>query len=341
MNYQFYLGIDIGKVTFDFALIDQQGTILSQGKVDNHSAAINAWIDEISNYTSSGEFWEKLLICMEHAGYYNAILLRCIQSQVQTSIWIESALQIKRSIGIQRGKNDRIDALRIAAYARDFQRKARLWKPKPKNLKRLSLLISHRDRIVKNLLSIGNVLKEEAQFIDPELHLEMEQINQPAMNALQSVLADFDQRIASILKEDILLSKQAKIVTSIPGFGKVIASKLIVATQGFTRFNNPRALACYAGIAPFEHRSGSSIKGKTRVSHFANKELKKMLHLAALVTIRKGNIMHDYYMKKVAEGKNKMSVINAVRNKLVHILMACMKNETTYNKNFNHSLVGT
>jgi len=66
-----------------------------------------------------------------------------------------------------------------------------------------------------------------------------------------------------------------------------------------------------------------------------------MIHLAALVTIRKGNIMHDYFNRKVAEGKNKMSVINAIRNKLIHILMACIKNNTTYQKNFNHSLERT
>ena len=59
-----------------------------------------------------------------------------------------------------------------------------------------------------------------------------------------------------------------------------------------------------------------------------------MLHLAALVTIRKGNIMHDYFYRKVAQGKNKMSVNYAVRNKLIHILLACIKNNTMYQKNY-------
>jgi len=338
MNYQFYLGIDMGKSTFDFALIDLEGTILHQGQIQNQTEAIVNWINKLTTEFSNKNLWNQLLVCMEHSGYYNAKLLQCLQVQVSTSIWVESALQIKRSIGIQRGKNDCIDALRIASYALDFQRKAKLWKPKSKSLERLGLLISHRDRIVKNLLSLSNTLKEEADFVEEELHLEMEEVSRPAIEALEQALAEFDLRIEVILEKDILLSGQAKIVTSIPGFGKVIASKLIVATHGFTRFTNARSLACYSGIAPFEHSSGTSIKGKTRVSHFANKELKKMLHLAALVTIRKGNIMHDYFNRKVAQGKNKMSVINAIRNKLVHILMACLRNNTTYQKNFNHSL---
>ena len=78
-----------------------------------------------------------------------------------------------------------------------------------------------------------------------------------------------------------------------------------------------------------------------KIGHFANKKLKKLLHLSALVTIRKNNIMIDYYQRKVAEGKNKMAVINAIRNKLIHILMACIKNDTIYQKNYKHSLVIT
>jgi len=338
MNYQFYLGIDMGKSSFDYALIDGEGTIHMQAKIDNNESSISAWMIELQQQFPLLNLWGQMLICMEHSGYYNAILMRCLQTREGCSIWVESALQIKRSIGIQRGKNDKIDALRIATYSLDFQRKARLWKPKTKNLKRLALLLSHRDRIVRNLMSIGNTLKEEEGFVDSDLHEEMELITRPAIDAVEASLAEFNRRIESILKEDIELSNQAKIVTSIPGFGNVIASKIIIATHGFTRLTDPRSLACYAGIAPFEYRSGTSLKGKTRVSHLANKDLKKMIHLAALVTIRKGNIMHDYYNRKVAQGKNKMSVINAIRNKLIHILMACIRNNTTYKKNFNHSL---
>jgi len=341
MDYQFYLGIDVGKTSFDYALIDGDGTIHCQGQVANTESAVQSWVIGLQLKFPMVDLWGKMLVCMEHSGYYNAIVLKILQTRKGHSIWIESALQIKRSIGIQRGKNDKIDALRIAVYSLDFQRKAKLWKPKAKSLARLELLLSHRDRLVKNIMSISNTLKEEIGFVDADLHEEMEQLSRPVIDELEKTLASFNARIEKILAEDVLLSDQAKIVTSIPGFGKVIASKLIIATQGFTRLTDPRALACYAGIAPFEHRSGTSIKGKTRVSHLANKDLKKMLHMAALVTIRKGNIMHGYFNRKVAEGKNKMSVINAVRNKLVHILMACIKNNTTYQKNFNHSLAVT
>ena len=336
MDFQFTLGVDMSKLTFDYALINQQGTILSQGQVFNNQADIYNWISQLEKEFEG--LWKKAIVCMEHFGYYSAHFLQALHYSAKANIWLESSLRIKRSAGIQRGKDDAIDALKIACYALDFQRNAQLWKPRKKNLDRLALLISHRDRLVKNLLSIHNPLKEEENFVDPLVHQEMEQITQPTINAIQKAIEQFDQRIAAILKEDIHLARQNQIITSIPGFGQVIASKLILATHGFTRIKTARKLACYSGVAPFPHRSGTSIRGKTRVSHLANKEIKKMLHLAALVTIRKNNIMHNYYQRKVGEGKNKMAVINAVRNKLLHILMACIHNDTIYQKKYHHSL---
>jgi transposase len=144
--------------------------------------------------------------------------------------------------------------------------------------------------------------------------------------------------IEALVSSDENLSRQSKIIQSIPGFGPVISSKVIEVTEGFSRLNNPRAFACYAGVAPFKHSSGSSVKGRTRVSHIANKEIKKMLHLAAMVTIRKKGIMRAYYMRKIAEGKNKMAIINAIRNKLIHILIACINKDTIYVKNYKKTL---
>lgn len=324
----------MGKSSFNFALMDQNESLLKEGVVKNQPDKITEWIKQLIDFKPDTDLFSSCLICLEHSGFYAYPLLKTLFANVTTDIWLESALQIKRSIGVQRGKNDKIDAQRIATYAVDFQRKATLWIPTSKSIDRLGLLISHRDRMVKYHMSLKNTLAEEIGFIDPDLHLEMEKITKPAMCEMKKAVQKYDDRIKALLEDDIQLAVQAKIIQSIPGFGQVISSKLIQITHGFTRLTNPRQLACFAGVAPFEHTSGTSLKGRTRISHLANKEIKKMLHLAALVTIRKGNIMHKYYTRKVAKGKNKMSVINAVRNKLIHILLACIKNNTMYQKNY-------
>lgn len=336
MNYQCYLGIDISKLTFDYCMLSSEGTILRRGEVQNNKADIQFWIQQLQGQLDVP--WNSILVCMEHSGYYNSILLKTLNESVRANVWVESSLQIKRSGGIQRGKDDPLDALRIACYALDFQRNARLWKPKTINQQRLALLVSHRDRMVKNLMSIRNSINEEEGMVNQEVHEEIQEVSSPAIQALQQAIDEFDSQIQKLLKEDEEMNRQSQIIQSIPGFGQVIASKLIIVTQGFTRLNNPRSLACFAGVAPFPHRSGTSIRGKNKISHFANKEIKKMLHLAALVTIRKNNIMHDFYHRKVSEGKNKMSVINAIRNKLIHILMALIKKNSMYQKNYHHLL---
>ena len=166
----------------------------------------------------------------------------------------------------------------------------------------------------------------------------MTQITQPVIDAIKQAIQDLELAIKTLIEKDSQTKRYREIIESIPGYGPIISAKLIEVTKGFTRLTQPRKLACYAGVAPFEYSSGTSVRGKTRVSHIANKDLKKMFHLAALVTIRKNGIMYDYYQRKVAQGKPKMAVINAVRNKLIHIMLACIKNDTIYQKNYQSNL---
>src|SRR5690606_36505633 len=90
---------------------------------------------------------------------------------------------------------------------------------------------------------------------------------------------------------------------------------------------------CQAGVAPFEHSSGKSIRGKTRVSHMADKSIKTLFHLAAMAVLnRKSSELKDYYERKIAAGKNKMSVLNAIRNKIIQRIFAVVQRGAPYQK---------
>ena len=129
------------------------------------------------------------------------------------------------------------------------------------------------------------------------------------------------------------LSKQAELIKSVPGVGKVLSWLLISKTDGFTTINCPRKLACYSGVVPFENQSGTSIYRKPRVSIFADKNMKSTLHLAAMSAIQNNEELKKYYKRKVEEGKNKMLVINAVRNKIIHRVFAVIKRQKPYEIN--------
>lgn len=106
-------------------------------------------------------------------------------------------------------------------------------------------------------------------------------------------------------------------MVSIKGIGKVTARFLIVYTMGFTAFESWRKFASYCGIAPFPHRSGTSIVGRTKVSRLANLEGKALLHQCALSAVISSPEMKAFYERRLAMGKSKMSTINIIRNKLV------------------------
>ena len=121
-----------------------------------------------------------------------------------------------------------------------------------------------------------------------------------------------------------------ELITSVKSVGDVLAIDLIVYTHGFTRMLDGRKLACYCGVAPFEYRSGNSIHGAPGTSKFANRILKTHLHMAAINAIRYHDELRNYYKRKLEEGKGKMNAINAVRNKLLHRVVAVVKRGTPY-----------
>lgn len=105
---------------------------------------------------------------------------------------------------------------------------------------------------------------------------------------------------------------------------------MVAYTNNFTRFRDARKFNCYAGLAPFEHSSGKSIRRKSRVSHLANKHIKCVLRLAAFVSVRYNQELKQYYERRVKEGKSKMSVINIIGSKLISRMFAVVRKQTPY-----------
>lgn len=121
---------------------------------------------------------------------------------------------------------------------------------------------------------------------------------------------------------------------SIKGVGKLVSIATIIKTRNFTRFDDARKFACYCGTAPFENTSGTSIRGKTKVSHLADKRMKSLLDLAAKSAIQYDKELRAYYLKRTADGKSKMSTINIVRNKILSRMFAVIKRQTPFVENY-------
>jgi len=158
----------------------------------------------------------------------------------------------------------------------------------------------------------------------------LERSSKKSIGSMAKEIALIDQKIKKVIQQNEDLSKKYKLATSVKSIGPVAGIALLVYTNGFTKFNSSKQIASYAGIAPFEHSSGTSIRGRTRVHPMGNKTLKTILHMCAISSLRNNPEMKAYYKRKVGDGKNKMLVINAIRNKLLSRVYSCVKRQEMY-----------
>lgn len=333
MNSRFFIGIDVSKSTLDFALLANKEKQF-QLQTSNDLQGIRQFWKELKELP--GFALDQAIFCMEHTGIYNQHLLSFLYSK-KAAVCLESAVHIKRSAGLQRGKNDQVDAVRIAQYAYKNRETLRLWQPKRQVITQLKELSALRNRLLNAKKQLSVPVKETALF-DKALAKQTQRLCVSSSSALAGDLKKVEVAIDQLVASDDTLKRLFTIVTSIDGIGKITATAMIVCTNEFKDINQPAKFACYSGIAPFEHSSGSSIRGRSRVSHQANKPMKTLLHLAAMVAICYNHDMSVYYQRKVAQNKNKMSVINAVRNKLIQRVFACVNSNRLYEKNYHQLL---
>ncbi len=330
-----FIGVDVSKKTLDLCLLDADGQIISRCQIENKRKSISAYFEEFQ--MGQGVDIRSTFVCLEHTGVYSNLLLDYLSS-LKASVCVEMALQIKKSQGIQRGKSDKMDALRIAEYAHIHHRKLRLWAPTRKQVQELKALAGLRDRLVRVANQLRVSLKENEGFMDMGIQKEIAVGCKASLKALENDLKKVDTKINRIIGKDEHLNKQMKLLTSVTGIGRAIATQMIITTNEFQLIKDAKKFACYAGVAPFEHTSGSSIKSKPRVSKMANMEMKKLLYLGATSAIQYSEEMKAYYERKVASGKKPMSVINAVRNKLISRAFVCINQNRLYEKNYKPAL---
>lgn len=330
----YFLGIDVSKSVLDIAVV-KDGIVIKEGHVENEKVNLRRFLKEVfQEFKTSSEY---MLACIEHTGIYNYRALEVLQ-KCKVKICLEPALRIKQSQGMTRGKDDQIDARRIAIYAYKNRQELTLWQPQRRILQQLQALLSLRERLIKTKVQLEVPLQESTGYIENDIAKSLKATSLPIIRMINKQLLHLEEKLRTLVRSDDQVSRQHDLIISVPGVGDVTAWNMIIRTGEFSLIKEPKQFACYAGVAPFKHQSGSSIRGRTRVSHLANMTMKKLLHLAAMSAIQCSKEMKVYYQRKVKAGKNKMSVINAVRNKLISRVFACVREGRHYQNNYQHTL---
>ncbi|NMH23804.1 IS110 family RNA-guided transposase [Flavobacterium solisilvae] len=320
-----FIGIDVSNKTLDICI-----------KENNN----NTFYTIENSISSCKKFFNKFkksscltYVAMENTGRYNYNLYEALE-KFSFLVYVINPIHMKKSLGLVRGKNDQVDAERIVYFIEKNHMDLPQWQPNTLAIKKLKVLQTERKHRIK--IKSG-LLKQQCDYKlmkSMKMDKELLKLNQSLISNIDKQLKIIEHKIELIIQEDQILQDQSNRLRTIPGVGKVLTWMMITKTQGFCRINNPRKMACYAGVVPFDHQSGTSLRFKPKVSVFADKELKKVLHLAAMSAIRLDNELRVYYLRKVEEGKNKMSILNAIRNKIIHRIFALINNETIYQKDF-------
>jgi transposase len=296
MEFKLFMGCDMSQDFFTYCLRSISQVVL-QGKVENNPTQIRKWLRELKK--EHGLDLRQVLFCMEHTGIYGLILLRELQ-KINLTVCVESAANIKLSLGLQRGKNDKVDAQRIAEYAMRYTDRLKQWKPKRDIVQKLQLLNGARARLIKSRNIISRHTSDVKRFMGKSEYELLKKSTQASVKAIEGNIKEIDKQIESIIKGDENLSKLTRFVTSVDGVGIVTCSALLVRTNEFQDYTEAKKFACTSGLAPFEHSSGKSIRGKSRVSHSAHKDIKTLLHMCAIGCISRKGELKDYYDRKVA-----------------------------------------
>jgi transposase len=330
MKVSHIIGADLSKKNIDFAS-HQSKTYL---RVENNSCGfqeLTRWLKQQNIDVS------KVMIVMEHTGLYSHQLEQFLHEHAVKFTKV-SGLAIKRSMGLIRGKSDKQDAVRIAQYG--YEKADRLIPAEPvaKNLERLQMLHSTRERLVKNRAGLMTAVQEYQEVCGLK---NSDIIIQPQLQLIKNFdkqIQKLDDAMTAIVEQEKALNDNFHLLKSVKGVGKVLALATIIKTNNFTRFANARKFSCFCGTAPFENTSGTSIRGKTRISPLADKRMKTLLDLAAKSAIQYDKELRDYYLKRTANGKSKMSTINVVRNKILYRMFAVVKRQTPYKASWPNNI---
>ena len=327
MKFTYFIGIDISKDSFDVCFCSEEyPDRFSREKFANSAAGCKQLLKWLIRHKVA---LDQCFFAMEHTGWYT-LELCCFLQDEQLAFVLYSPLHLKRSLGIARGKSDQVDAQRIAHYVFLHRHELSPTRLPSASLLKLKNLFAFRDRLVKNQTILKQTvkdLKDTAHLVDNKFVIKQ---SEKQLKFVKEQVRQTEKQIEGAIEEDEQLQKSLRLLCSIPGIGLVTAVALILATNNFTAFENSRKFATYCGVAPFKHVSGTSIRGKTKTSHLANKRIKTLLSNGAASAIQSDEELKTYFHRKVAEGKPKMVVINAIRAKLINRVFATINRGTEY-----------
>ena len=313
-------GIDLSKEKFDVNFIDEK-------RKEQHLVVKND-LNNIAKFLES--ISREALVVAEHTGVYGDLLLfLCNQTGIRISLC--SGYSIKHSLGLRKGKTDKIDAARIREYGERFYDKLSETKINNELMSELQELYSLRSLLVKERKIILTRLKGSKK--KPMVSIYANKISTRFADQLSKEINDIELQLLKVISSDKELEKNFNLTISIKGIGPVTACALMIKTANFKRITTAKKAASYAGICPFPNASGQMVK-KSRVNPMSDKGLKSLLFMCAKSAVAHNKEYRLYYLKKQLEGKPHYLIMTNVANKLLRTVYKVIETGTPWDPNY-------
>lgn len=325
------IGIDVSKNKLDCALIVNANHEKFKFKVvSNSEKGFVALIEWLTKHTSLS-----ILEChfvMEATGVYHE---KCADWLFHSGakVSVVNPAQAKyygQSLGV-RSKNDKKDSVVLARYG--LTQNPITWKPEPNEIRTLKALASRHDAIEKDILREQN--RHEKSSINPASDTVLHSIEM-----ILSVLNEEKKRLENLIDNHInqheYLKNNYSLLLTIPGVGPVI-SKYMLIVIGSRTFQSASQCAAYIGLVPIQNESGSSLKGRSRLSKAGNPVIRAKLYMAAISALQHNPDIKMQNQRLLKNGKSKMSALCAAMRKLVQICFGVIKHQQPYQVQANIS----
>jgi transposase len=316
------VGVDVSKLTLDLHI----QSLNKHRKIDNSAQGLKdmlAWFKSLN--IQLGDVW----LIMEYTGGYEYRLVQCCNGRNIACTRV-AGLEIKKSLGMQRGKTDKVDAKRIAEYGFEKSHKLQVQPASCETAVRLKMLLTQRAGFINDRKSNEHRMKETMCMMDLKPGDSIVKNYKKAVDQTNKMIAAVEENLKACVKANPSYANNFSLLTSIPGIGPVNAWMVLADTENFTRFSDGRKYGAHCGIVPYKHQSGTSIQGKGRVSHMANKEMKAVLDMAARASAMHNPEIKEYYERRAALGKHHLSIMTAIKFKLVLTMFSIVKKQTEF-----------
>ena len=331
-----YVGIDISKEKCNLCYRKGLEIVLEQECMNDVRALKKGFKTALKALDTT---IDDLLVCAEYTGRYIYPLTIACQ-ELDIFLWMDDPTRIKNSMGITRGKNDKIDAARIAEYAYRYSDKAVRYTIAEEAMVSMKNLLADREFLLIDKKRYQSQITDQKKYMAPGDFKHKNSRWKKVIKVIDDQIKAIDAEIESIIAAHPALARQKELLTSIDGIGDRIAINMIAITRGFTRFESARHFCSFAGLTPYKYDSGSSVRSKAKISKRANQTMKGLLHLSAVNVAyqMKGGEYKEYFQRKIKEGKHVMCVLNVIRAKLVHRMFSVIRRDELYSKIYQPTL---